>query len=99
MPAETLEKPVVIEKSSEPAKKHSPRYKVLLHNDDDVAAEYVVMVLYEVAQLSEQQSIAVMLAAHTTGVGLVKVCDLEPAEHYCESLKAKGLTSSIEPEE
>ncbi|MFN9959006.1 MAG: ATP-dependent Clp protease adaptor ClpS, partial [bacterium] len=34
-----------------------------------------------------------------TGVGLVIVCDLEPAEFYCETLKAKGLTSPIEPEE
>jgi ATP-dependent Clp protease adaptor protein ClpS len=26
------------------------------------------------------------------------VCDIEPAEFYCETLKAKGLTSTIEPE-
>jgi ATP-dependent Clp protease adaptor protein ClpS len=26
------------------------------------------------------------------------VCDIEPAEFYCETLKSKGLTSSIEPE-
>jgi len=41
----------------------------------------------------------VMLEAHNTGVGLVIVCDIEPAEFYCESLKAKGLSSTIEPEE
>jgi ATP-dependent Clp protease adaptor protein ClpS len=40
----------------------------------------------------------VMLEAHNTGVGLVIVCDIEPAEFYCETLKSKGLTSSIEPE-
>ena len=48
--------------------------------------------------LSEQDAIAVMLEAHNTGVGLVIVCDLEPAEFYCETLKAKGLTSTIEPD-
>ena len=32
------------------------------------------------------------------GIGLVIVCDLEPAEFYSESLKAKGLTSTIELE-
>ena len=37
--------------------------------------------------------------AHNTGVGLVIVCDIEPAEFYSETLKAKGLTSTIEPEE
>jgi type I restriction enzyme R subunit len=44
------------------------------------------------------QAIAVMLEAHNTGVGLVIVCDIEPAEFYCETLKAKGLSSTIEPE-
>jgi ATP-dependent Clp protease adaptor protein ClpS len=28
----------------------------------------------------------------------VIVCDLEPAEFYCETLKAKGLSSTIEAE-
>ena len=39
-----------------------------------------------------------MLEAHNTGVGLVIVCDLEPAEFYSESLKSKGISSSIEKE-
>ena len=34
-----------------------------------------------------------------TGVGLVIVCDLEPAEFYSESLKSKGISSSIEKED
>ena len=49
--------------------------------------------------LSEQDAIAVMMEAYNTGVGLVIVCDIEPAEFYSETLKAKGLTSTIEPEE
>ena len=51
-----------------------------------------------VPSLSEQDAIAVMLEAHNTGIGLVIVCDIEPAEFYCETLKAKGLSSTIEPE-
>ena len=39
-----------------------------------------------------------MLETHNNGIGLVITCDLEPAEFYCESLKSKGLTSTIEPE-
>jgi ATP-dependent Clp protease adaptor protein ClpS len=78
----------VIEKAPERVRKTSPRYM-----------EYVVTTLRQVVpSLSEQDAIAVMLEAHNTGVGLVIVCDLEPAEFYCESLKAKGLTSTIEPE-
>jgi ATP-dependent Clp protease adaptor protein ClpS len=89
----------VIEKEQQRVRKPSPRYRVLLHNDPVNAMEYVVMTLREVVpSLSEQDAIAVMLEAHNTGIGLVIVCDIEPAEFYCESLKAKGLTSTIEPE-
>ena len=43
-------------------------------------------------QLSEQDAISIMLEAHNTGVGLVIVCDLEPAEFYSESLKVRPLS-------
>ena len=89
----------VMEKAPERVRKLSPRYKVLLHNDPVNTMEYVVSTLRQVVpQLSEQDAMAVMMEAHNTGVGLVIVCDLEPAEFYCETLKAKGLTSTIEPE-
>jgi len=89
----------VIEKQTERVRKLSPRYKVLLHNDPVNTMEYVVMTLQQVVpSLSEQDAIAVMLETHNTGVGLVIVCDIEPAEFYSETLKAKGPTSSIEPE-
>ena len=90
----------VMEKAPERVRKQSPRYKVLLHNDPVNTMEYVVTTLQQVVpQLSEQDAMAVMMEAHNTGVGLVIVCDIEPAEFYCETLKAKGLTSTIEPEE
>ena len=89
----------VLDKQTERVRKRSPRYKVLLHNDPVNTMEYVVSTLQQVVpQLSEQDAMAVMLEAHNTGVGLVIVCDLEPAEFYSETLKAKGLSSSIEPE-
>ena len=89
----------VLEKAPERVRKKAPRYRVLLHNDPVNTMEYVVTTLREVVpSLSEQDAIAVMLAAHNTGVGLVIVCDIEPAEFYCETLKAKGLSSTIEPE-
>ena len=89
----------VMEKEPERVRKQSPRYKVLLHNDPVNTMEYVVNTLRQVVpQLSEQDAMAVMMEAHNTGVGLVIVCDLEPAEFYSETLKAKGLTSTIEPE-
>jgi ATP-dependent Clp protease adaptor protein ClpS len=90
----------VMEKAPERVRKPAPRYRVLLHNDPVNTRDYVVVTLQQVVpSLSEEDAVAVMLEAHNTGVGLVIVCDLEPAEFYCETLKAKGLTSTIEPEE
>ena len=90
----------VLEQKPSELKIKSPKYKVLLHNDPVNSMEYVTTTLREVVpQLSEQDAIAIMLEAHNSGVGLVIVCDLEPAEFYSESLKSKGLTSSIEKED
>jgi ATP-dependent Clp protease adaptor protein ClpS len=89
----------VIDREVQRVRKPSPRYRVLLHNDPVNTMEYVIATLRQVVpQLSEQDAVAVMLEAHNTGVGLVIVCDLEPAEFYSESLKSKGLTSTIEPD-
>ena len=89
----------VIDREVQRVRKISPKYKVLLHNDPVNTMDYVVETLREVVpQLSEQDALNIMLETHNSGVGLVIVCDLEPAEFYSESLKAKGLTSTIEVE-
>jgi len=89
----------VLERQEQVRRKRQPLYRVLLHNDPVNTREYVVATLQMVVpQLSEQDAVAVMLEAHNTGVGLVIVCDQEPAEFYSEQLKRKGLTSTIEPE-
>jgi ATP-dependent Clp protease adaptor protein ClpS len=62
--------------------------------------EYVVMVLLKtVTSLTEPQAVSIMMEAHTNGIALVIVCAQEHAEFYSESLKAQGLTSTIEPDE
>jgi ATP-dependent Clp protease adaptor protein ClpS len=82
------------------ARKHAPRYRVLLHNDDFNSMEYVVEVLVKtVANLTIPQAVNIMMEAHTNGVALVITCAQEHAEFYCETLKNHGLTSTIEPEE
>jgi len=99
VPGRTPGGAAVIEKQSQVVRNKSPRYKVLLHDDPVNTMDYVVITLRQVVpQLSEQDAISIMLATHNTGIGLVIVCDLEPAEFYSESLKAKGLTSTIERE-
>ena len=89
----------VIDREVQRVRKISPKYKVLLHNDPVNTMDYVADTLRQVVpQLSEQDALNIMLETHNNGVGLVITCDLEPAEFYSESLKAKGLTSTIELE-
>jgi ATP-dependent Clp protease adaptor protein ClpS len=97
MSAQVIDRPVIQDAAVE--KKPSPRYRVLLHNDDFTPFQVVIFSLMEVVLLTEATAKHIMWAAHTTGIGLVKVCDIEMAEFYVEQLKAKGLTMSMEPEE
>ncbi|NES24709.1 MAG: ATP-dependent Clp protease adapter ClpS [Symploca sp. SIO3E6] len=88
-----------IEKRST-ARKHAPRYRVLLHNDDFNSMEYVVQVLIStVASLTQPQAVNIMMEAHISGLALVITCAQEHAEFYCETLKTHGLSSTMEPDE
>ena len=81
-------------------RKHAPRYRVLLHNDDFNSMEYVVEVLLKtVTSLTTPQAVNIMMEAHTNGIALVIICAQEHAEFYSETLKMHGLTSTIEPDE
>jgi ATP-dependent Clp protease adaptor protein ClpS len=92
---ETIEKP-----STSTVRKIAPRYRVLLHNDDHNPMEYVVQVLMKtVPSLTQPQAVDIMMEAHTNGLALVITCAQEHAEFYCETLKAHGLMSTIEPDE
>jgi ATP-dependent Clp protease adaptor protein ClpS len=90
---ETIQKPSTI-------KKIAPRYRVLLHNDDFNPMEYVVQALITtVPSLTQPQAVSIMMEAHSNGIALVITCAQEHAEFYCETLKERGLTSTIEPDE
>ncbi len=93
MSVETIQKPST-------TRKIAPRYRVLLHNDDYHPMEYVVQTLITtVPSLSQPQAVSIMMEAHSNGIALVITCAQEHAEFYCETLKEKGLSSSIEPDE
>lgn len=77
----------------------SPNYKVLLHNDDVNKREYVVRVLLKVIDgLTLDQAYDIMQEADAFGVALVIVTTQEQAENYCNSLRANGLVSTVEPD-
>jgi ATP-dependent Clp protease adaptor protein ClpS len=76
-----------------------PPYKVLIHNDDYNAMDYVVFaLLHSVNILSVQEAERIMLTAHLTGKAVVVVCPKEVAEYYQERLLSYNLTATIEPD-
>ena len=88
---------------AEPKTKARPKldrprvYKVLLHNDDHNAMDYVVLALLKsVPDLTIERASEIMLEAHLTGVGLVTVCPLEHAELYRDRIQSFGIGATIE---
>lgn len=75
-----------------------PHYRVMLHNDDYNAMDYVVLALVRtVPRLSTEEAMRVMIEAHTNGIAQVIICPKETAEFYRAGLEQYGLTSTIEP--
>jgi ATP-dependent Clp protease adaptor protein ClpS len=60
--------------------KKPPLYKVLLHNDNYTTMEFVVAVLTEVFNHSEDTAIRIMLQVHNQGVGVAGVYPHDIAE-------------------
>lgn len=100
--APVIDKPVLLPGTPDKdrQKKKIPKWRVLLLNDPVNKMEYVVQCLKEIVpSLSVSDAMQITMTAHTTGVGLVIVCEKEYAETYRDQIKGKGMFSTIEPED
>ena len=79
--------------------RHLPVWKVLLHNDDKNAMDFVVESIVELTPLNEQEALTRMKEADETGVALLLTTHKERAELYQEQFTSKGLVVTIEPAE
>lgn len=75
-----------------------PPYRVILHNDDVNAFEYVILTILELTPLNEQDAIERTLEAHETGTSLLLVTSMERAELYVEQFASRSLTVTAEPD-
>ncbi len=76
-----------------------PPWKVLLHNDDKNARDFVVDSIVELTPLNKQDAEIRMKEADKTGVALLLTTHTERAELYKDQFESKGLTVTIEPAE
>jgi ATP-dependent Clp protease adaptor protein ClpS len=79
--------------------KQMPPWKVLLHNDDVNAMDFVVNTIVELTPLDRDEAILRMREAHDEKLALLLVTHQERAELYKDQFQTKGLTVTIEPAE
>lgn len=74
-----------------------PPWKVMLHNDDVNAVDFVVTTIVALTPLNLEDAVKRTLEAHKRGVALLLMTHKERAELYRDQFKSKGLTVTIEP--
>jgi ATP-dependent Clp protease adaptor protein ClpS len=96
MPRDEIEHgAAVVEKTESKTKlERPPLYKVLLHNDDFTAMEFVVFILQTVFNHGESDAVRIMLNVHRQGIGLAGVYTYEVAE-----MKVDKVTSIAQANE
>ncbi|WP_406667553.1 ATP-dependent Clp protease adapter ClpS [Gallaecimonas sp. GXIMD1310] len=67
-------------KTSDPALKRAPMYKVVLMNDDYTPMDFVVLVLQRFFAMDMEKATQVMLAVHYEGKGVCGVYSADVAE-------------------
>ena len=73
----------------------TPRFKVLLHNDDVTTMNFVVDILVSIFHRNHQDAIKIMLEVHNEGVGLAAVLTQEEAEFRIEQAVSKARTAKF----
>lgn len=84
--------------------KRPPMYVVFVHNDPFTTREFVVEVLKRFFSKTMEQSVKIMMTAHTQGMAQVSIFTKEIAETKCAAVNAycraegKPLTFSVQEE-
>lgn len=93
----------IITKEKEKVEK-PPLYKVILHNDDFTAMDFVVLILMKFFYKNETEATHIMLNVHKKGHGVAGTYTFEIAEtkanqvHAFAKSKEHPLKCSLEPE-
>jgi ATP-dependent Clp protease adaptor protein ClpS len=92
MPPATLPTPGTIEYTHD---QHAALYNVVLLNDDDHTAEYVLEMLEKLFAIAEAQGWKHVIEVDSTGRTVVMTCDLQAAEFGRDQIHAFGADRRI----
>ena len=87
-----------------PKTRRPPMYRVLLHNDDFTAMEFVIEVLVQHFEKTITEATRIMLQVHHSGIGVAGVYTRDEAETrmtiVIDEARARGypLVMSMEPD-
>jgi ATP-dependent Clp protease adaptor protein ClpS len=87
MPPATVLNPGTIKHTRD---QHAPLYNVVLLNDDDHTAEYVIEMLEKLFAIAESQGWKHVIEVDSTGRTIVMTCDLPVAEFGRDQIHAFG---------
>jgi ATP-dependent Clp protease adaptor protein ClpS len=82
----------------------SPRWKVILHNDDITTFEFVIELLISLFKKNHKEAVRLTHEVHNSGAAVVTVTTLEHGELYVEQVRSLArprgfpLTATLEPE-
>jgi len=81
-------------------KKHgitfSGEFNLILHNDNVNDMIHVMVALYEVCKLSNNNSFTVMMEAHTKGRSIVRNGNIDDLHYMRLGMERRGLTATLE---
>jgi ATP-dependent Clp protease adaptor protein ClpS len=87
MPPATILNPGIAQHTRD---QHAPLYNVVLLNDDDHTAEYVIEMLEKLFAIAETQGWKHVIEVDSTGRTVVVTCDLPVAEFGRDQIHAFG---------
>jgi hypothetical protein len=74
----------------------SESFSLILHNDNVNDMIHVVVALYEVCKLTNDQCVSVMMEAHNKGKSVITTDELNLILEMKSGLDKRGITTSIE---
>ena len=84
------------EPSVSPKVEQLPPWKIILHNDETNAAEYVIEKVQEVTKLDEKKATKRVLEAHENGKAILLTTHKERAEFLIEMFESCKITVTME---